>query len=623
MCAIAGYSLDRPEQRRTADLLAMCRVMAHRGPDDQGIAFFNTSNPSAVDPASRRHDVDCIWHDLAVGHRRFSIIDPTPEGHQPFWSEDLKLCLTFNGEIYNYVELRSEMARQGVVFRTSSDTEVLLKAYQCWGIGMFSRLRGFWALALHDKDKNATLLSRDPLGKAPLYLANMRNGVAWASEIKALRIVAHPAAFEPRAQAIDDFIRHGWRDVDNLTCYQGVQTLPAGTHAWVADGRLGDPVRYWQIPATRIPATELSESEAIRHFQSAFNTAVTRRLRADVPLAFELSGGMDSSSIVTAALEMGQDIRTYTVKFSDPDSDEEPFARKIKDRYGSRVDYRVIRPGQDDFWREADAYVAMMDEPFHSPNMLTNRSVWQSMAKDGIRVSLNGAAGDEVLAGYGSDYAWPNIVRLLRAGSFWRAGTELARHKELPWGLLAAREAYRFARRRSKPAPALGLLRTSSGRHHDEGPSDDLQGLMVSLMGNWRMNYWLRSGHQSAMSVPLEVRAPFLDQDLVDFCFRLPAEYLIRDGWHKWILRKAMGDQLPPDIAWRKRKMGFPFPIREWLVQSRERFFDITDTVDCPHVDITMLHSRYEHLAQADPNTLWRVMSVLLWWKRCVLGEPL
>jgi len=143
------------------------------------------------------------------------------------------------------------------------------------------------------------------------------------------------------------------------------------------------------------------------------------------------------------------------------------------------------------------------------------------------------------------------------------------------------------------------------------------------LMGNWRMSYWLRSGHQSAMSVPLEVRAPFLDQDLVDFCFRLPTAYLIRNGWHKWILRKAMKDQLPPEIAWRKRKMGFPFPLHDWLMQSKKRFFDLTGAIDCPYVDWTMLHSQYEHLAQTDPNTLWRTMSVLLWWKRCILNESL
>jgi asparagine synthase (glutamine-hydrolysing) len=140
-------------------------------------------------------------------------------------------------------------------------------------------------------------------------------------------------------------------------------------------------------------------------------------------------------------------------------------------------------------------------------------------------------------------------------------------------------------------------------------------------MGNWRMNYWLRSGHQSAMGVPMEVRAPFLDIDVVNLVFQLPPSYLIRDGWHKWILRKAMADALPPEITWRKRKMGFPFPIREWLTQSKSIYFSVVEGMECPHINMKDLHRRYDGLIRADPYFLWRAMSVSLWWKRSVLTE--
>jgi asparagine synthase (glutamine-hydrolysing) len=262
-----------------------------------------------------------------------------------------------------------------------------------------------------------------------------------------------------------------------------------------------------------------------------------------------------------------------------------------------------------------------MDEPFHSPNMHANFSVWQQMAKLGLRVSLNGSAGDELFAGYSNDFAIPYLKYLARERKVPQAIKELLVHSEWPAGLLLVRELKRALQRKSTPFDDRGVLRTSESRL--DGPRKDLQGLLLDLMGNWRMNYWLRSGHQSCMGVPMEVRAPFQDVDLVDYVFRLPVTYLIRDGWHKWILRKAMAPLLPEQITWRKRKMGFPFPIRDWLAHSKNVFFGTTRGLDCPFLDADALRERYDALSQTNPNYLWRAMSVALWWKRCVLGEEL
>lgn len=619
MCGIAGYALSCPRARPVTTLGSMCMAMSHRGPDDEGIAFVDTSRP----PESLLAPRDPLPHDIALGHRRFSIIDPGPEGHQPFWSDDRRLCLTFNGEIYNHIELRGALEKLGAVFRTRTDTEVLLQAYKHWGTDAFERLRGFWAVAVYDASERAVLLSRDPLGQAPLYYAPMDDGVAWASEIKALRGVARESAFRPRAQAIDDFVRHGWRDLDNRTSYDGVRTLQAGCWAWVRGGVLAEPSRYWQLPTARMTESDVSPADAIQTFRDRFHRSVERRLRADVPLAFELSGGMDSSSIVAAAVGLGHKVTTYTVKFDDARWDEEPYARTLKNRYGDFIDYHIIRPPDLAFWQEANAYVAMMDEPFHSPNMLTNRTVWAAMAEQGIRVSLNGAAGDELLAGYSNDYAWPMIARLMQSGHPLKACRELFQYRELPCGMLALREVYRrlrSARGRRRP---VDVLRADGCEADDRGPHGELEPRLIDLMGNWRMNYWLRSAHQSFMSVPIEVRAPFLDVDLVDFTFRLPVSYLIRNGWHKWILRKAMEPALPAAITWRKRKMGFPFPLRTWLEDSKNPFFRAIGHSDCPFIDQRLMRDHFDHLAATDPNYLWRAMSVSLWWKRCVLAQGL
>jgi len=280
VCGIAGYVLQAAEERPVSDLLTMCRAMAHRGPDDEGIEFFLGNQPAMPQgsyPASMSQAR--FAHDVALGHRRFSIIDPSPAGHQPFWSEDRTACLVVNGEIYNYIELRTQLQQLGYSFHTSSDTEVLVQAYCAWGTDMLFRLRGFWSFALYDLRKRAVLLSRDPLGKAALYIVPLSRGVAWASEIKALRTVAKPGSFTPRAQAIDDFVRHGWRDLGDRTCYEDVATLPAGSFAWIEQGRLGTPTRYWQLPAARVSEQDVSipaAAEKVRELAGKASEVVRR-----------------------------------------------------------------------------------------------------------------------------------------------------------------------------------------------------------------------------------------------------------------------------------------------------------------------------------------------------------
>lgn len=633
MCGIAGYLLDDVAVRSTASLLDMCQLMSHRGPDDEGFAFINRHTGNILTgirgefvklhPQKRViNRAESVAHDLALGHRRFSIIDLSVAAHQPFLSNDGRIVITFNGEIYNFESIRAELVSLGHTFHTSSDTEVLLNAYIQWGEGAFIRFRGFWAIALYDLGRQSVLLCRDPLGKAPLYFAPMANGIAWASEIKALRPVATRDAMHPREQAIYDFVTYGYRDVDNRTCYSGVRTLPAGTYAWLNGRTYLKTQRYWQIPGTRMSERDITPEEAIGTFRDKFLASVERRLRADVPVAFELSGGMDSSSIVGAAVHLGRRVSTYTVKFDEAHSDEEPIARHLYRKYPNHIDYHVIRPGQTDFWEAADSYISLLDEPFHLPNMYTHFKIWRNMTSSGSRVSLNGAGGDELLAGYRNDFAAPLIHYLVRQGRVVAALRELLSTRERSAPMTMATHYYRALKQRYNWFHDGGIL-TTNILSKPRGPHTDIEHKLIDLMGNWRMNYWLRSGHQSWMGVPLEVRAPFLDMDLCDYVFTLPVTYLIRNGWHKWILRKAMEDILPPEITWRTKKMGFPFPIREWLMTNKERYFSIANNADCPYINSKALRENYDRMARIDPNYLWRTMSVTLWWIRSVRGERL
>lgn len=653
MCGIAGYLAFGGAETSCDLLLRMVRTMAVRGPDDEGLALLNVDPARALALTSAQtapgvaragtmlaeHCPD-FAHDVALGHRRFSIVDLSSGGHQPFWSADGQVCVVFNGEVYNHVELREELERLGRTFRTRSDTEVLVEAYRQWGVDCFRRLVGFWAVALYDAGKRALLLARDRVGKAPLYVARHDGKLLFASEIKALHAAAGRSAFAVRGQAIVDFVTFGWRDLFDRTFYEGITSFPAASYAWVARDGSFAPVRYWSLPVGRRTERALPAADAARQLRSLLGEALRVRFRADVPVGVELSGGLDSSALVAIAAGNGQRLRAFTVAFPGTPWDEEPFARLVYERHREHVEYHVVRPTLGDFFDEADSFVAHMDEPFHSPSMESSRRLWRLMADSGIRVSINGAAADECFAGYPGIYHVPFLAGLLASGRLPTLLRELSAFREAParafspaW-LARVRQVVAHCLKRQSVAlaqrsPALRAAVARGAALLSDVPPvgrrrvGSLEQVLTENMTDWVMNYWLRSGHQNFMGVPVEVRAPFLDHRVVEFAFSLPTTYLVRDGWLKWILRMAVQDILPAEVCWRRNKLGFPFPLETWLPANKARFFAIVQGAGCPHVNLTALRERYDALVRTDAPMLWRAMSVCLWWKRCVLGEAL
>lgn len=644
MCGIAGYYLINRQESSPHLAFAMTRAMAHRGPDDEGITLIAPSQESldlstehtagAPYPLAKLERAEGFAHHLAMGHRRFSIVDLSKAGHQPFWTDDRRLCLTFNGEIYNYVEVRERLEQLGWTFKTNSDTEVLALAYLQWGVDCFSELVGFWAVALYDTRSGAVLLARDRIGKAPLYVYSGNGGVWWSSEIRPLLQSQPPDTFHVRSDSVAYFVQYGIRDAHDATFYQEISTFPRGSYAWIGQDGSMDPIAYWRLPEHRLSERDLSVQEATSELKSRLFDAVRIRMRADVPVGFELSGGLDSSALVAMASQVpGATMHAFTVSYPGYDGDEEVYARRVVDHFGKRIHYSIIEPEETDFFDHADHYVGLMGEPFHSPNIYSNFRIQQAMARDGIRVSLNGAAGDEVFAGYAGDYYYSYLNHLARTLQIPQLAQELVHFSEGGKSPLqvAARSArvvrsLVMPRKLRPPLPFFyrAPLRLPQGVVSPQPTiSHDIQQKMIELMGPWRMNYWLRASNQSFMGVPIEVRAPFLDHRIVDFAFQLPLGYLIRDGWFKWILRQAVNDSLPQEITWRKVKSGFPFPLRSWLQTSRSRFFSVIEPIDCPFVDLATLKASYVQLAEHQPLYLWRLMALLMWWKRCVLGERL
>lgn len=645
MCGIAGY-VNRGKREESGGRLArMSASIAHRGPDDEGFLLVDAYTGQHMDLAgtdSGGHFKAALPmieevrfpNDIGLAQRRYSIIDLSPGGHQPMWSECRNACLTFNGEVYNYVELREELIAAGRRFHTSSDTEVLLQGYLTWGVDVFQKVNGFFAVALYDARKASVLLARDRLGKAQFYLSRKPDGsVYWASEIKALLAGGCIERGGINAASVSEFLIFGHRDRAG-TFWSEVEDFPPGHFAWVGKEKDFSSQRYWQLPASRLNESDVSREDAARGLRDILSDALRIRMRADVPIAFELSGGMDSSALVgLAAGFLGADLTSYTIKFDEAHADEEPYARAVAARYPGKVDFRVIRQDSGNFWEEADRFVWQQEEPFHAPNLQTNQYLRRKMKADGAHVVITGSAGDEMLAGYAGDYLLPYLRHLAGRGNWARFKRELVTNTELPplriirnliGGTLLSEEAGRRLAmwRRGESRMLKDIVPRAYANanivHLDASSERTFHGMMLANLTYRKMNYWLRSGTKANYGIPIESRSPFLDYRVVEYCCRLPPEYLIEQGWHKHVLRLAVQDLLPNEVVWRKQKMGFPFPYREWLAASRNVVEKNAEGLDCPYLSISAMMGHYEQMIKVAPVTLWRMVSVMLWWRRVV-----
>lgn len=626
MCGIAGLIDLNGNPINPEILKCMTEVICHRGPDDEGYALLNqkTSKYQAYAGSDSSRTIQESYPqfktsnitfeaNLGLGHRRFSIIDLSSSGHQPFLDKDNTCCVVYNGEIYNYIELRAELENCGVVFRSHSDTEVLLEAYKTWGVDCFRRCIGFWALALYDFQKKQLILSRDHLGKKPLYWTRIRHRIYFASEIKSLLRVPELAKNKKvNLDAIWHWIDAGLRDMNSSTCFEGIFTLPSASWTIVDENFPNKINTFWKIPDERMNEADISISKAAASVRETLEKAVSIRLRSDVPLAFELSGGLDSSTILALAAKAHPErITTYTVRFSDPRWDEEPFARSVAKHYN--IDYRVIDSPLDTIWHKILSFTYLQEEPFHSPNMQTNQAIWTLMRTHGTKVVLNGVAGDEMFAGYPRYFPDAQSENIKTGNYYQYIKNALFRsERENSFRTLALSPA-KFAWHLLKYKQRAKSLhwRNSSYLRNIVAPqtmysSRTLTKSLYMDATNTLIPYWLRLSDKVSMGVPIESRSPFLDYRVVELAMQLPVTYLVRNGWHKWILRKALEDCLPHDVLWRKRKMGFPFPYREFYKNSKNVIDIIMHDMNNPYLDFSK---------NGKPYIDWTVISFILWYE--------
>ncbi|MFH1879126.1 MAG: asparagine synthase (glutamine-hydrolyzing), partial [Candidatus Omnitrophota bacterium] len=611
-------------------------------PDDEGVCLisrdcktlrcYKTGNtvPSVGSSLPYVNGGPFFSHNIALAHARYAIIDLSDGGHQPFVSMDGSIAAVFNGEIYNYIELKEELSLLGVVFRTSSDTEVLVEGYRVWKQELWRKMNGFWAVAIFDFRDDSFVLSRDRIGVAPLYYRDMPGGVFFSSCIQPL-VNIPPKNMAPDSDVAAGFIQTGIKDHDNTTFYSEIKSVPSASTVTFKSGCYAYENAYtasfWGLPEKRMTIRDISFDEAVEKYREVFFDAVKLRLRSDVKVAFELSGGLDSSSVVAAAaLQRRSDITTYTVKIKG--ADEEPFARSLLTRYP--VDYRVVSDIEDHFAGDCGAFSAMMEEPYDNPNDYSHYKMLEIMKRQGVYVVVTGAGGDEVLAGYEASF-WPKAYSEMRGEgvrSFLRAdwyefcrrfktlksSYDILRHYVCgPFKLLAKRSA-------SCEHPDSGLKITRalecSRKYRDLSFNEQVKyHFKVALIP-----YYMRSSDHFTMGLPIEHRFPLLDYRVVELGVSMPVLYLFRNGWTKYLLRKAMEPYLPAKIIWRRKKMGFTFPYGSYFARHRSFFKPLLSYLKAMDLSVAD-YGDYDRMLKTDPVLLWRVLSTAVWIKFNLLSD--
>ena len=541
MCGIAGVVAAAPPD--AGRIRAALATMKQRGPDAEGVHQGRLGN-----------------HAVTLLHTRLSIIDLDPRANQPFIRDGL--ALSYNGELYNYVELRAALEARGHRFTTQSDTEVLIEAYRAWGEGCLDRFEGMWAFALLDETKGTLLLSRDRFGEKPLYTMQKDGMLYFASEVKALAALAGEWPSVDRAQ-IRRYLVNGYKALykQPASWFEGVQEIPAAHYVTIAEPRLVEPKRYWDLRYAPEPMSLEDAQEGAR--QRLFE-AVKLRLRADVPIAFCLSGGIDSSALAgIAAKHFGQELHAFSVVDSDPRYDE-------RDNMNATVSYlgcahHVAYTSTAGFFDRLKRQISYHDAPVATITYYMHAFLSEAIHDAGFKVAISGTAADEMFTGYYDHYG------------FWLA--EMSTRQDFPALLDDWRGSYGRHVRNPVLQDPLVFQKNPDERGHIYLNADLFDGFLTAPLGerfkeaNYSENLLrrrmlnelfhecvpviLHEDDLNSMMVSIENRSPYLDRGLTEFLFRVPAKHLIKDGYAKFLLRASVEGLVPESVRLDKRKRGF------------------------------------------------------------------
>ncbi len=569
MCGIAGILQIDPNSYYKEHLKKMADALSHRGPDGEGF-WQNNSNS------------------ILFGHRRLSILDLTEAAAQPFHYLD-RYTILHNGEIYNYIELREELKRKGYQFRTQTDTEVLVAAYDCWKEDCLAQFDGMFAFAIWDEKEKEFFAARDRFGEKPFYYIYKTGpkSFLFASEIKAFWSIGLGKGFNKKM--LFNFLTIGYTDnptQPDETFYEDVKKLPAASFLKIRmqPDILIEIEKYWDIDVEE-QDEQISDEDAITRFHELFKTSIKRRLRSDVPLGTSLSGGLDSSSIAATICELqttNNKLQTFSAIFPGFEKNEEPYIDEVTNHFSLQSFRTVV--SDEEIPSLFERIVQQQDEPFGSAGTLPQYKVFELAKRNNVKVLLDGQGADEILAGYHKYYKW-YWQELFRKRRLISSG-ELEKTKKI-----GVNEKFEFKNIIASLFPDFASVFLERQYLLHALKQEDLSKEFVHLQSKEAyyttptifilngalyfntclhgLEELLRYADRNSMAHSREVRLPFLSHELVEFLFSLPSHFKIREGWTKWTLRKAMDKTLPSAITWRSNKIGLEPPQLSWMQLPR------------------------------------------------------
>ncbi|MDX2160384.1 MAG: asparagine synthase (glutamine-hydrolyzing) [bacterium] len=586
MCGIVGVYHLNGTRALPETVLAAGRLMRHRGPDGEGYLLLNTSSGQH----SLRNGPDTpanIVHpaleapvgfepDLILGHRRLAILDLSPTGHEPMTLADADgaYWLTFNGEIYNYLELRDELRACGYAFHTECDAEVILQAYRAWGVQCLDRFVGMFAFALWDQPQRQLFCARDRFGVKPFYFVQQRDLFAFASEIKALRPFA---PLTPDMDQLAWFLHYGGVYHAPRTFFQEAQELPGGCYLLIRDGAAGQPVQWWDVDLERARSL-YNYGDIEGEFLRLMRDSVRLRMRSNVPVGTCLSGGLDSSTIVafaTELLEDGDRMHSFSSLYPVKGLDESTYVRLVSERFHTISHH--ITPDPADFLAHVERITWHQDIPSATPTVYSQHFVMK-LAHGNVTVLLDGQGADELFAGYLS-HAAAYLKTLLR-GDPLRGVGEAVRFASSAYPRFFASQNWRelsgrilaYARygRHATAVLNADLQRAAAARQQavptrDLNSPDQVNNTLYQSLVRDSIPALLHYEDRNSMAYGIEARVPFLDHRLAEFTLGVPSHQKIRGAETKVFMRRALHGILPEAVVNRKDKLGYPTPFSQWL----------------------------------------------------------
>ncbi len=607
MCGIAGIISLNPNHISTERLKAMTDAIAHRGPDGEG-SWINENKTAGF------------------GHRRLAIIDLSEAAAQPFHYL-YRYSITYNGEIYNYIELKEELLKKGYQFRTQSDTEVILAAYDCWKEECLQQFDGMFAFAIWDEQDQTVFAARDRFGEKPFYYFFDGEQFVFASEMKALW--AAGIRKEIDHSMLLNYIGLGWvkNPVDlSQTFYKNIICLSQSHYLKLSlkDGK-NEITQYWDLDKETV--STISEAEAIEQFQSLFSTSIKRRLRSDVEVGTSLSGGLDSSSIAATISQLqttNYKLQTFTASFPGFEKDETAYAKQVADQF--QLQQFTVTPTSETLLNDIQKLIHHQEEPFQSSSIYAQYKVYELAKEHGVKVILDGQGADEILSGYYKYIHW-FLQEKAKSRQPIVVSSELkafAQHQiplEWSWKNKLAAKFPEIAAVQLE-SKAFKEIKFSAGidavyfKEHINKQTifkpivRKLNDLLYYNTMQFGLEELLRYADRNSMAHGREVRLPFLNHELVQFIFSLPSHYKIHNGFTKYILRESMKQLLPPSIVYRTDKVGYEPPQQQWmqttgftelLMESRKKL--VSEKIIRADVLKQSIHAKAAHAVNNDD---WR-----------------